>query len=67
MYKSRWQAEFLFKHFKQNFSVTTLKPGSTSYAETEVRLWLIIWASCYTHINKLTKGDLKYDRMDTAI
>lgn len=43
LYKSRWQVELLFKRFKQNFSITTLKAGSTSYAETEVLLWLIIW------------------------
>lgn len=35
--------ELLFKRFKQNFSVTTIKAGSTNYAETEVLLWLIIW------------------------
>lgn len=43
LYRSRWQVELLFKRFKQNFSITTLKAGSTSYAETEVLLWLIIW------------------------
>ena len=35
--------ELLFKRLKQNFSVTTIKAGSTSYAEAEVILWLIIW------------------------
>ena len=44
LYRSRWQVELLFKRFKQNFSVTSLKAGNTSYAETEVLLWLIIWA-----------------------
>ena len=43
LYRSRWQVELLFKRFKQNFSITALKAGSTSYAETEVLLWLIIW------------------------
>ena len=43
LYRSRWQVELLFKRFKQNFSITTLKAGSTSYAETEVLLWLITW------------------------
>ena len=43
MYRSRWQVELLFKRFKQNFSITTLKAGNTKYAETEVFLWLIIW------------------------
>ncbi len=36
--------ELLFKRFKQNFSITTLKAGSTKYAETEVLLWLVIRA-----------------------
>ena len=44
LYRSRWQVELLFKRFKQNFSITTLKAGSTGYAETEVLLRLIIWA-----------------------
>ncbi len=45
LYKSRWQVELLFKRFKQNFSVTTLKAGGTAYAETEVLLWLVIWTA----------------------
>lgn len=36
--------ELLFKRFKQNFSVTSLKVGNIKYAETEVLLWLVIWA-----------------------
>ena len=44
MYRSRWQVELLFKRFKQNFCITTIKAGSASYAETGVFLWLIIWA-----------------------
>lgn len=43
LYRSRWQIELLFKRFKQNLSITTIKAGSTNYAETEVLLWLIIW------------------------
>lgn len=43
LYRNRWQVELLFKRFKQNFSITTLKAGSTNYAETEVLLWLVIW------------------------
>ena len=43
LYRNRWQVELLFKRFKQNFSITTLKAGSIKYAETEVLLWLIIW------------------------
>lgn len=43
LYGSRWQVELLFKRFKQNFSIHTLKAGSSAYAETETLLWLIIW------------------------
>lgn len=43
LYRSRWQIELLFKRFKQDLSITTIKPGSTNYAETETLLWLIIW------------------------
>lgn len=43
LYRSRWQAELLFKRFKQNFSISTLKAGNAKYAETEELLWLIIW------------------------
>ncbi len=43
LYRSRWQAELLFKRFKQNFSIHTIKAGSSAYAETETLLWLIIW------------------------
>ena len=35
--------ELLFKRFKQNFSIHTIKAGSSTYAETETLLWLIIW------------------------
>lgn len=43
LYRSRWQVELLFKRFKQNFSVTAIKAGSTDYAEAVTLLWLIIW------------------------
>ncbi len=43
LYRSRWQVELLFKRFKQKFSITTIKAGSTTYAEAEVLLWLILW------------------------
>ena len=52
LYRNRWQVELLFKRFKQNFSITTLKAGSTKYAETEVLLWLIIWVN--TRRNQLS-------------
>ena len=43
LYRSRWQVELLFKRFKQNFSIHTIKAGSSAYAETQTLLWLIIW------------------------
>ena len=43
LYRSRWQVELLFKRFKQDFSIHTIKAGSSAYAETETLLWLIIW------------------------
>lgn len=43
LYRSRWQVELLFKRFKQNFSIHTIKAGSSAYAETEILLWLILW------------------------
>ena len=43
LYRSRWQVELLFKRFKQNFSMYTIKAGSTNYAEAEVLLWFILW------------------------
>lgn len=41
LYTSRWQVELLFKCFKQNFAVTTLKAGGKRYAEAMVLLWLM--------------------------
>ena len=43
LYKSRWQVELLFKRFKQNFSITTVKAGSKQYAEAMILLQLILW------------------------
>ena len=43
LYTSRWQVELLFKRFKQNFSIHTIKAGGKAYAETETLLWLILW------------------------
>ena len=43
LYRSRWQVELLFKRFKHNFSIHTIKAGSSAYAETQTLLWLIIW------------------------
>lgn len=43
LYRSRWQVELLFKRFKQNFSIHTIKAGGSAYAEAETLLWLIIW------------------------
>ena len=38
LYTSRWQVEVLFKRFKQNFSIHTIKAGGKAYAETETLL-----------------------------
>ena len=43
LYRSRWQVELLFKRFKQNLSILTLRAGSEAYAEAVVLLWLLIW------------------------
>lgn len=43
LYRSHWQVELLFKRFKQNFSITVAKAGSTRYAESLLLLQLIIW------------------------
>ena len=50
LYTNRWQVELLFKRFKQNFSIHTIKAGGKAYAETETLLWLILWtiAECQT-------------------
>ena len=75
LYRSRWQVELLFKRFKQNFSITTLKAGSTSYAETEVLLWLIIWviserqsflAECFLAEKRETENYSVYDKCKVA-
>ena len=60
LYTSRWQVELLFKRFKQNFSIHTIKAGGKAYAETETLLWLILWtivecqafqAECFDIVN----------------
>lgn len=75
LYRSRWQVELLFKRFKQNFSITTLKAGSTNYAETEVLLWLIIWviserqsflAECFLAEKRETENYSVYDKCKVA-
>lgn len=43
LYRSRWQVELLFKRFKQNLSILTLRAGNPTYAEAVVLLWLLIW------------------------
>lgn len=43
LYRSRWQVELLFKRFKQSFSITAAKAGSTKYAEALVLLQLTAW------------------------
>lgn len=43
IYANRWQVELFFKRFKQSFSITTTKAGSTNYAHVLILLYLIIW------------------------
>ena len=43
IYRSRWQVELLFKRFKQNLKIQTLKAGTEAYGETVVLLWMLIW------------------------
>ena len=71
LYRSRWQMELLFKRFKQNFSITTLKAGNTNYAETEVLLGLIIWGiserqsflvECFLKEKNETADDSVYEK-----
>ena len=71
LYRSRWQVELLFKRFKQNFSITTLKAGNTNYAETEVLLGLIIWGiserqsflvECFLKEKNETADDSVYEK-----
>lgn len=43
IYRSRWQVELLFKRFKQNLKIQTLRAGTEAYGETVVLLWMLIW------------------------
>ena len=71
LYRSRWQMELLFKRFKQNFSITTLKAGNTNYAATEVLLGFIIWViserqsflvECFLKEKNETADDSVYEK-----
>ncbi len=71
LYRSRWQVELLFKRFKQNFSITTLKAGNTNYAATEVLLGFIIWViserqsflvECFLKEKNETADDSVYEK-----
>ncbi len=71
LYRSRWQVELLFKRFKQNFSITTLKAGNTNYAATEVLLGFIIWGiserqsflvECFLKEKNETADDSVYEK-----
>lgn len=74
LYKSRWQVELLFKRFKQSFSITTVKPGSTNYAEALVLLRLILWiiverqsflCECYLK-EKTEKDEIAYSTYENC-
>ncbi len=63
--------ELLFKRFKQNFSITTLKAGNTNYAATEVLLGFIIWGiserqsflvECFLKEKNETADDSVYEK-----
>lgn len=43
LYQSRWQVELLFKRFKQNFKIQTIRQASEAYALALIYLWLILW------------------------
>lgn len=43
LYRSRWQIELLFKRWKQNLSIQTIRRGEEAYAKTIVYAWLLIW------------------------
>lgn len=43
LYRSRWQIELLFKRWKQNLSIQTIRRGGEAYAKTMVCAWLLIW------------------------
>ena len=43
LYRSRWQIELLFKCFKQNLDIKTIRIASLKYARAMVCLWLIIF------------------------
>ena len=43
LYRSRWQIELLFKCFKQNLKIKTIRIASPKYARAMVYLWLIIF------------------------
>ena len=43
LYRSRWQIELLFKCFKQNLGIKTIRIASPKYARVMIYLWLIIF------------------------
>lgn len=43
LYRSRWQIELLFKCFKQNLGIKTIRIASQQYAKAMICLWLIIF------------------------
>lgn len=43
LYRVRWQIELLFKRWKQNLNIQTIRAGKEKYAQTLLYAWLIVW------------------------
>lgn len=43
LYRVRWQIELLFKSWKQNLKIQTIRAGKEKYAQTLMYAWLILW------------------------
>lgn len=43
LYRVRWQIELLFKRWKQNLKIQTIRAGKEKYAQTLLYAWLIVW------------------------
>lgn len=43
LYRMRWQIELLFKRWKQNLKIQTIRAGKEKYAQTLLYAWLILW------------------------
>lgn len=43
LYRVKWQIELLFKRWKQNLNIQTIRAGKEKYAQTLLYAWLIVW------------------------